>query len=130
MQPIVKFIDKICSNCQNLEFLKYVVNLDAIGIIGITDKFPKVPSKDEDIFPKLTYIQLKFYYDDLISDPVLTDAAVDNFTKYLTTKCPNLEKPIQFGETDDGFANVIFGSCITSESEFESSISSMENEQD
>ena len=89
-----------------------------------------MPSKDEDIFPKLTYIQLKFYYDDLIVDPVLTDVAIDNFTKYLTTKCPNLEKPIQFGETDDGFANVIFGSCITSESEFESSISSMENEQD
>ena len=127
MQPIVKFIDKICSNCRNLEFLKYVVNLDAIGNIGITDKFPKVPSKDEDIFPKLTYIRVKFNYEerDFEGDPS-RNRALENFTKYLTAKCPNLKGHIESDKGIDGYFNVVFESCDNSESE--SSISSMENE--
>ena len=47
----------------------------------------------------------------------LSDAAIENFTKYLTTKCPNLEKPIQIEKAEDVFSFIVFGSCIISESE-------------
>ena len=146
MQQIVEFIDKICSNCRNLEGFEYVLLLKEIRDIDIaTDTFPKVLSKDEDIFPNLTYIQVEFCYENL-NFVTLSDAAIENFTKYLTTKCPNLEKPIQIekAEADDAFPFIVFGSCIISESEifsYESSsisslkesdfsISSEESEQD
>ena len=117
MQQIVEFIDKICSNCRNLEGFKYVLLLKEIGDIDIaTDKFPKVLSKDEDIFPNLTYIQVEFCYENQ-NFVTLSDAAIENFTKYLTTKCPNLEKPIQIEKAEDVFSFIVFGSCIISESE-------------
>ena len=123
-QPTVEFIDKISSNCRNLKHFDYeVCNMPDIDI---TNTYPKVSSKDEDIFPKLTYIRVKFNYDyDFEKDPS-KNTALDNFTKYLTAKCPNLKGPIESNETSDGYSNIVFESFDNSESE--GSIISMENE--
>ena len=124
-QPTVQFIDKISSKCRNLKHFDYeVCNLPDIDI---TNTYPKVSSKDEDIFPKLTYIRVKFNYDDydFEKDPS-KNTALDNFTKYLTAKCPNLKGPIESNETSDGYSNIVFESFDNSESE--GSIISMENE--
>ena len=126
-QPTVQFIDKISSKCRNLKHFDYeVCNLPDIDI---TNTYPKVSSKDEDIFPKLTYIRVKFNYEerDFEGDPS-RNRALENFTKYLTAKCPNLKGPIESDETSYGYSNIVFESCDNFESE--GSISSMENEQD
>ena len=126
-QPTVEFIDKISSNCRNLKRFDYeVCNMPDIDI---TNTYPKVSSKDEDIFPNLTYIRVKFNYaeHDFKGDPS-KNTALENFTKYLTAKCPNLKGPIESDETSYGYSNIVFESCDNFESE--GSISSMENEQD
>ena len=55
---------------------------------------PKLPSKDEDKFPKLNYMKLEFGTNPSFSESK-RDLVLENFKKYLTAKCPNLKKPIQ-----------------------------------
>ena len=66
----------------------------------ISIDFPKEPSKEEDKFQNLTYIYVEFvaeedYYEDEF------EATLENFKKYLTAKCPKLQKPIQLDSSDE-----------------------------
>ena len=97
-QQIVDFIDKICSKCPKLERFVYEGYSDSFECISID--FPKEPSKEEDKFQNLTYIYVEFvaeedYYEDEF------EATLENFKKYLTAKCPKLQKPIQLDSSDE-----------------------------
>ena len=76
----------------------------------ISDKNPKIPTKDEDKFPKLTHIKVAFDY--IIKDHRLhnygieDDAILGNFKNYLTTKCPRLNKPIVIDQEEIGIGSV------------------------
>ena len=96
--PIPEFIDKICSTCRNLEYFLYEGGYPGPMLLDefpskISDQYPKVQFKDEDKFPKLDYIKIKFYVMDINKEhedkPIM-----ENFQKYLTAKCPNLKNPI------------------------------------
>ena len=96
LQPIVDFIDKICSKCVALE--RFVYAGMSRPDFGISPSLPKEPSKEEDKFQNLTSIYVQFsaegYGDEY-------DAALENFKKYLTAKCPKLQKPIQLDSSDE-----------------------------
>ena len=94
-QSIVEFIDNICSKCRNLEAFEYQgldFYPDRKSNFGTSDL--KMPSKDEDKFPNLTYIKLEFSTHPSVSKSK-SDIALEKFKKYLTAKCPNLKKSIQ-----------------------------------
>ena len=114
MQATVEFIDEICSTCRNLECFDYQVNVEKVDDSDYIDiYYPKVSSKDEDIFPKLTYIKVKIYYDRGQSSH-LPKVARRNFTKYLTAKCPNLKGTIEVQNVyvdNHGHSFVMFESC-------------------
>ena len=98
LQPIVDFIDKICSKCVALE--RFVYAGMSRPDFGISPSLPKEPSKEEDKFQNLTYIYVEFvaeedYYEDEF------EATLENFKKYLTAKCPKLQKPIQLDSSDE-----------------------------
>ena len=76
----------------------------------ISDKNPKIPTKDEDKFTKLTHIKVAF--DHMIKDHRLynneieDDAILGNFKNYLTAKCPRLNKPIVIDQEEIGIGSV------------------------
>ena len=83
----------------------------------ISDKHPKMPTKDEDKFPKLTNIKVAIDY--LIKDyrlynyEIEDDAILDNFKNYLTDKCPSLKNPIKIekiGQAGIGLLSYAFES--------------------
>jgi len=62
----------------------------------ITNQYPRMPSSDEERFPKVTYIKVLIGIDPKIYvSNAQWNAVLNNFLKYLKKKCPNLEKPIQ-----------------------------------
>ena len=66
----------------------------------ISIDFPKEPSKEEDKFQNISYVYVKFHAEkDYYEDEY--EATLDNFKKYLTAKCPKLEKPIQLDSSDE-----------------------------
>ena len=95
----------------------------------ISDKKPKIPTKDEDKFNKLTHIKVAFDYIDkdhrLYSKRLLSenrdkrwlrlynygiedDAILGNFKNYLTAKCPRLNKPIVIQQARTGIRALSF----------------------
>ena len=94
-QPIPEFIDKVCSRCRNLESFVYE---GGYPDEKISHEKPKIPTKDEDKFPKLTDIKVAFDFftkDHRLSNfGIEDDAILGNFKNYLTAKCPRLNKPI------------------------------------
>ena len=66
----------------------------------ISISFPKQPSIEEDKFQNLTYIYVEFHAEkDYYEDEY--EATLENFKKFLTAKCPKLEKSIQLDSSDD-----------------------------
>ena len=100
LQPIVDFIDKICLKCPALERFVYLYAGVSRPGFGISATLPKEPSKEEDKFQNLTYIYVEFHAEkDYYEDEY--EATLENFKKYLTAKCPKLEKPIQLDSSDE-----------------------------
>ena len=91
-------IDKICSKCPKLE--RFVYEGDSKPNESISIDFPKEPSKEEDKFQNLTYIFVEFevWEEDYLGE---YEEILENFKKYLTAKCPKLEKPIQLDRSDE-----------------------------
>ena len=105
-QPISEFIDNVCKRCRNLETFEYEGGYPDSKISNV---YPELPIKEEDKFPKLTYIKVaidmatkeyRLHLFDL-DKGVEDDAILDNFKNYLTAKCPNLKNPIQIELVQD-----------------------------
>ena len=83
--------DLISSECQTLESFVY----EGRHKIGLGDP-TYAPSNNEDKFPSLKYIKADFCrYISLNESELTLMAELEDFKKYLSTKCPNLENPIQ-----------------------------------
>ena len=67
----------------------------------ISIDFPKEPSKEEDKFQNLTYIYVEFHARKDHYEEDEYEATLENFKKFLTAKCPKLEKPIQLVNSDE-----------------------------
>ena len=76
----------------------------------ISHEKPKMPTKDEDKFPKLTDIKVAFDFftkDHRLSNfGIEDDAILGNFKNYLTAKCPRLIKPIVIDQEEIGIGSV------------------------
>ena len=72
----------------------------------ISHEYPKIPSKDEDKFLKLTHIKVVIDYLTkdyrLYSLEIEDDAILDNFKNYLSAKCPSLKNPIEIEKVETG----------------------------
>ena len=76
----------------------------------ISHEKPKIPTKDEDKFPKLTHLKVAFDFfkkDHRLSNfGIEDDAILGNFKNYLTAKCPRLIKPIVIDQEEIGIGSV------------------------